>query len=65
MRKEYEKAPEVTRKRIYIETMEKVMKPASKFIMQDGKGAGVVPYLPLNEMNRRAPAARLGKRAGQ
>ena len=65
VRKEYEKAPEVTRKRIYIETMEKVMKPASKFIMQDGKGAGVVPYLPLNEMNRRAPAQRIRKRAGQ
>ncbi len=56
--KEYEKAPEVTRRRIYIETLEKVMNKARKFIMQGEKGAGVVPYLPLSELNKTGGEAR-------
>jgi len=49
---EYVKAPEVTRKRIYIETMEKVLGDNTKIIIDDnGKdGSGVVSYLPLNEL---------------
>ena len=50
----YKSGPEVTRTRIYIEAMEDVYKNAQKIIMRDdGKGSGVVPYLPLNEL--RAP----------
>ena len=63
--KEYEKAPDVTRKRIYIETMEKVMGKANKFIMQGGGGKNVVPYLPLNQLKGSAPASRIKQRAGQ
>jgi modulator of FtsH protease HflK len=48
--KEYEQAKDVTRKRIYLETMEEVMKGMNKMII-DNKG-GVVPYLPLNEMKK-------------
>jgi membrane protease subunit HflK len=45
---EYKKAPEVTRERLFLETMERVMGGMDKIIIDDkGKGSGVVPYLPL------------------
>ncbi|MCF6443818.1 FtsH protease activity modulator HflK [Nereida sp. MMG025] len=52
---EYLQAPEVTRKRLYLETMEKVLGDVDKIILEDqagGGGQGVVPYLPLNELRR-------------
>ena len=52
---EYKKAPNVTRERMYLETMERVLGGADKIIMDSGSGAqngGVVPYLPLNELTR-------------
>ncbi|MHC1548500.1 FtsH protease activity modulator HflK [Phyllobacterium sp. K27] len=54
---EYAKAPEVTRKRLFLETMERVLKDSTKVIV-DQNGQGVVPYLPLPELNKQAkPAA--------
>jgi membrane protease subunit HflK len=53
---QYKKAPEITRMRLYLETMERVLGGAEKFIYDGGTGPGVVPYLPLNELGRR-PAA--------
>jgi membrane protease subunit HflK len=51
---EYAKAPEVTRERLFIETMEQVLKGANKVILeQGGSGQGVVPYLPLPELQKR------------
>jgi len=51
---EYKKAPDVTRERIYLETMERVLGSADKVILDPGSnGQGVVPYLPLNELNRK------------
>lgn len=47
---EYKKAPDVTRERIYIETMEHVLSATSKVIVDDKNGAGVVPYLPLPQL---------------
>lgn len=52
---EYRQAPEVTRRRLYIETMERVLGDVDKVILDDSTGAGgqgVVPYLPLNELRR-------------
>jgi membrane protease subunit HflK len=51
---EYELAPEVTRRRLYIETLEKVLGDVDKIILDEGSegGQGVVPYLPLNELRR-------------
>jgi membrane protease subunit HflK len=55
---EYSNAPEVTRKRLYLETMEQVLGAVDKIIVDDGigggadGGAGIVPYLPLNELRR-------------
>ncbi len=55
--KEYAKAPEVTRKRLFLETMEGVMSNSTKVIIQGGKdGTGVVPYLPLPEIQKRQKA---------
>jgi membrane protease subunit HflK len=58
---EYVLAPEVTRRRMYLETMERVFGDINKVIL-DGTaggegGQGVVPFLPLNELNRLVPAA--------
>lgn len=48
---------DVTRTRLYIETMEDVMKNAQKIIMDsDASKAGVVPYMPLNELKPAAGA---------
>ncbi len=54
---EYQNAPEVTRKRLYLETMEQVLGDVDKIILDEsvsgsGAGQGVVPYLPLNELRR-------------
>jgi len=50
---EYAKAPEVTRKRLYLETMERVLGSVNKIIIDESAGGqGVVPYLPLNELNK-------------
>ena len=52
---EYSKAPDVTRKRLYLERMEQVLGDVDKIILDDsatGQGQGVVPYLPLNELRR-------------
>ena len=45
---EYARAPEVTRKRLFLETMEQVLGSSEKVIVEPGtSGSGVVPYLPL------------------
>ncbi|MEM6617562.1 MAG: FtsH protease activity modulator HflK [Pseudomonadota bacterium] len=50
---EYRKAPEVTRQRMYLETMERVFGDSEKIVIDDAVGgSGVVPYLPLNEIGR-------------
>lgn len=53
---EYRKAPDVTRKRLYLETMEQVLGRVDKIILdeQGEGGQGVVPYLPLNELRKPA-----------
>jgi membrane protease subunit HflK len=50
---EYQKAPEVTRRRIFLETMEGVLGDMDKIIVDEkASGSGVVPFLPLNELGR-------------
>jgi membrane protease subunit HflK len=54
---QYKKAPEVTRQRLYLETMERVFGGTDKIILDStGQSGGVVPYLPLPELRAR-PAA--------
>ena len=62
---EYKKAPDVTRQRLYLETLERVFGGIDKVIIdQSGAngtgGSGVVPVLPLNEMIKR-PATTGGQ----
>lgn len=49
---EYRQAKDITKKRLYLETMEEILTGMNKFII-DGEGSkNMVPYLPLNEMNK-------------
>lgn len=50
---EYKKAPDVTRKRIFLETMERVLGGTDKVIIDSKSGQGVVPYLPLDQLQQR------------
>ncbi len=52
---EYEKAPDITRRRIYFETMQAVMSNSQKVILDTPEGSSPVIYLPLPE-NMKAKA---------
>ncbi len=47
---EYKVAKDVTRKRLYLETMEEIMGGMNKLVLDKSAGSGVLPYLPLNEL---------------
>jgi membrane protease subunit HflK len=64
---QYKKAPDVTRERMYLETMERVLGGSDKIIVDSNQGAqGVVPYLPLNGLGLpaqpRTPSSTGGQR---
>jgi modulator of FtsH protease HflK len=62
---QYRLAPEVTRRRMYYETMEAVLAGVDKTIVETGN---VTPFLPLSEMKRRPPpdaAAAAAPQGGQ
>ena len=51
----YRTNPDVTRERIYIETVEEIFSNVEKIIIDEPNGgSGVVPYLPLRELNKSA-----------
>ena len=51
----YKADPDVTRERIYIETVEEIFTNVEKIIIdENSSSSGVVPYLPLKEMNKTA-----------
>src|SRR5215475_2338176 len=60
---EYKKAPEVTRQRLYYETMEKLFSGTDKIILDSGASSGAIPYLPLPELTR--PPQRSGQSTQQ
>ena len=63
---QYTKAPDVTRERMYLETMERVLGGSSKIIVDSNPGSqGVVPYLPLNELAVPAPPRNQTPTGGQ
>ena len=50
---QYLKEKNVTKRRIYLETMKSIMAGMDKVLVENGKGgSGVVPYLPLEELAR-------------
>lgn len=59
---QYKNAKDVTRRRLYIETMEQLLAGSKKVIIEQGaNGSGVVPYLPLPEIKPAAPSAATGQ----
>ena len=61
---EYSKAQDVTVRRIYLETMEEVLKGMNKVIIDGENGNGVVPYLPLPSLEQRAGRAQPASQGG-
>ena len=60
---QYKIAPEVTRQRMYLETMERLFSGTDKIIVDSSKnagGSGVVPYLPLNELRPQPQTPQTG-----
>ncbi len=49
---EYQKAPEVTRRRLYLETLERILPHMDKVIIESGPSEKVLPYLPLGRRSR-------------
>jgi len=51
---EFNEAPEVTQRRLYLETIERTLGDMDKILLDEagGSGEGVLPYLPLNELQR-------------
>ncbi len=52
---QYRNAPEVTRERMYLETMERVLGGVNKIIVDQNGSQGVVPFLPLGGMDAGQP----------
>ena len=59
---EYEKAPEVTRERLYLESVESVYRNSSKVLL-DAEGSGNLIYLPVDKLMERG--SRGGSRESQ
>jgi membrane protease subunit HflK len=55
---QYKKAPELTRERMFLETMERVLGTMDKVIIDQEGSTGVVPYLPLAELSKKPGAAK-------
>jgi membrane protease subunit HflK len=54
----YAQAPEVTRQRMYIETIEQIMQQSKKVMLDARQGGGNMIYLPLDKLLERSGAAR-------
>ncbi|MDG1311960.1 MAG: FtsH protease activity modulator HflK [Porticoccaceae bacterium] len=60
---EYEKAPKVTRERLYIDAIEQVMTNSSK-ILVDTEGGNNMLYLPLDKIVQQGPSTAIGRSSG-
>jgi modulator of FtsH protease HflK len=49
---EYQRAEGVTRTRLFLETLERVLRDSNKIILDESAGPGVLPYLPLDQLMR-------------
>ena len=57
---EYKKAPDVTRRRIYIDTMRDILAGTNKVILDNKNSSSVLPYLPLPELKQPTPPRTTG-----
>ena len=62
--REYADAPDVTRQRIYLETLERVLRDTDNIVIDQAAGSGVVPYLPLDRLQNRNTAANASNNQG-
>lgn len=53
---EYAKAKDVTRERLYLETLEEILPRMNKVLIDEAAAEGVVPYLPLDRLANPSPA---------
>jgi membrane protease subunit HflK len=65
---QYQKAPQVTRDRMYLETMQQIYASVTKVLVESRQGSSLL-YLPLDRLlqqatTRRTPARRQPQRAG-
>ncbi|WP_455372400.1 FtsH protease activity modulator HflK [Limibacillus halophilus] len=61
----YSQAPEVTRKRIYIETMQEILSKTDKVLLGEGSGGnGAIQYLPLDQLRNRSTGTPSGSGSG-
>ncbi|MFO0388194.1 MAG: FtsH protease activity modulator HflK [Alphaproteobacteria bacterium] len=51
---EYKQAKDVTKKRMYLETMESILQGMNKIVLEGKNSQGVLPYLPLPELKAKA-----------
>lgn len=51
---QYRSNPSLTQRRMYLETMEEVLKGMDKVLIDESAGTGAVPYLSLNELTKRS-----------
>lgn len=49
---QYKLAKDITKKRLYLEAMESILQGMDKIIIDNQKNAGIVPYLPLNQLDK-------------
>lgn len=54
---QYKKAPEVTRRRIYLDTMRDILAGTNKVILDSKNSSSVLPYLPLPELKQNPATA--------
>ncbi len=59
----YKNSKDVTRERIYLETLEKTLGKIDKIIVDKNAGSGIVPYLPLPELQKKNSAKNTVKRS--
>jgi membrane protease subunit HflK len=59
----YKQNPDVTRRRMYLETLQGVLSETDKVILDKQDQGGAIPYLPLNELRRQSGGAT-GSRSG-
>jgi membrane protease subunit HflK len=56
VREAYDQAEDVTRQRLYLETLERILQTSNKIILDsNGAGQGVIPYLPLDQLQANQP----------
>jgi len=61
---QYAKAKDVTRQRLFLETMENILSQSNNVIVEGGQGSGILPYLPLPEIQKRSAPPALNSTQG-